>query len=105
MKRGDVVLVAEGKPRPAVIVQADAIPTPGEILICPLTTELIDAPIYRLPVEPHKSNGLKAMSQLMVDKVGPARRGRIDRVIGQLSATDLAGLDAALLTLLDLTGD
>lgn len=103
--RGDVVLVAEGKPRPAVIVQADTLLTPVEILICPLTTVLIDAPIYRLPVDPHDSNGLKALSHLMVDKVGPARHERIAKVIGHLAAMDLARLDSALLTIFDLAGD
>lgn len=104
MKRGDVVLAAGGKPRPAVIVQADRLPTPVEVLICPLTSFLVDAPIYRLPVEPEKMNGLKAPSQLMIDKLGPARRDRIGAVIGRLAPADLAKLDASLLVVLDLAG-
>lgn len=96
LKRGDVVRVAEGKPRPAVIVQSDQLATPDRILICPLTSELVEAPLYRPTVMPDGENNLTAMSQLMVDQIGPARRARIDGVIGRLSADDLARLTNAL---------
>ena len=102
LKRGDVVRVAEGKPRPAVIIQSDRLTTPERILICPLTSELTDAPLYRLTVLPDDGNRLVAPSQLMVDQVGPARRTRIDGVVGHLSADDLARLGAALALVLDI---
>lgn len=104
MKRGDVVIIAESKPRPAVVVQSDFVATPLETLICPLTTFLVDAPIYRLPVEPDDLNGLKTVSQIMIDKVGAARNQRIGAVIGRLSAADMARLDLALIVMLDLMG-
>ena len=105
MKRGDVVIVAEGKPRPAVVVQSDTLPTPVEVLICPITSTLVDAPIYRLQVEPNAANGLKVASQVMIDKVAPARLDRIGAVIGRLNPDELAKLDAALLALLDIGKD
>ena len=74
MKRGDVVIIADGKPRPAVIVQDDRFATPVDVLLCPLTTTLIDAPLYRIPVAVTPSNGLKVSSQLMVDKVSSVSR-------------------------------
>ena len=102
MRRGDIVRVAEGKPRPAVVIQADYLPTPVEILICPLTTVVRDAPLYRLTVDASVENGLATTSQLMVDKIGPARRDRIDGVVGRLSEPDLSRLGEALTLMLDI---
>jgi mRNA interferase MazF len=102
LKRGDIVSVAAGKPRPSVVVQADDIVTPHEILLCPLTTHLLDAPMYRVQIEPDAGNRLKFVSQIMVDKVGPAPRNRVGGVIGRLAPVDLTNLDASLLIVLDL---
>jgi mRNA interferase MazF len=48
MSRGDVVIVAAsgdyGKPRPAVIVQSDAVPgSHASVVICPMTSETAEA--------------------------------------------------------------
>lgn len=102
LKRGDVVRVAEGKPRPAVVVQSDLVPTPEQLLLCPFTTTLLDASLYRLPIDPSTSNGLRVTSQLMVDQVAPSRRSRIDGVIGRLTAEDMDRLDSALRFILSL---
>lgn len=102
LRRGDVVLVAEGKPRPAVIIQSDVVPTPEQILICPFTTTLIDAPLYRLSVLPEPGTGLKKASQLMVDQAGTARRTKLNGVIGRLSDDDLDQLSDALRFVLHL---
>ena len=53
MKRGDVVTVAPsgnyGKPRPAVIVQTDALPAKhGSVVVCQMTSECSDAPDFRV---------------------------------------------------------
>ncbi len=104
MKRGDVVVIATGKPRPAVVVQTDSVPTPYDVLLCPFTTHLLDAPIYRLQIEPDANNGLRIASQIMVDKVGPVPRDRIGKIIGRLSQADLTRLATALLVVLDLVG-
>lgn len=93
---------AADKPRPAVIVQADALETPEDVLLCPFTTTLIDAPLYRVQVEPDAANGLQARSQLMADKIGPASRHRIDGIIGRLGQSDMDRLGTALRLMLDL---
>ena len=87
--RGAVVVVAlsgdYGKPRPAVVVQSDLFnETHGSISVVPATTTLIDAPLFRLTVQPSAFNGLGAQSQLMIDKVTAVRRDRISRTIGSL---------------------
>ena len=98
------MLFAKGKPRPGLIVQTDEIKTPVEIIICPFTTTLIDAPLYRPMVRPSADNGLTAQSQLMADKIGPTPRSSLGNVIGRLSDEDLLRLEIALVTILDLHG-
>ncbi|MBA4748606.1 MAG: type II toxin-antitoxin system PemK/MazF family toxin [Sphingopyxis sp.] len=97
MKRGDIVIIAAGKPRPAVVARADNVPTAREILLCPFTSYLLDAPIYRLHVEPDGINGLQVASQIMVDKVGPVPRDKIAEIVGTLADADMARLNTALI--------
>jgi mRNA interferase MazF len=101
MRRGDVVTVAVAgdyrKPRPAVIVQSDAFPkTHASVVVCQMTSELSDAPDFRITIDPSKTNGLRAQSQVMADKPVTIRRERIGRIIGRLSAEDVRRLNIAL---------
>jgi len=101
MKRGDVIVVAAsgdyGKPRPAVIVQTDAFPAEhASVVVCQMTSELVDAPDFRVTIEPRPGNGLRAKSQVMADKPVTIRRERIGQRIGRLDATDIARLNVAL---------
>ncbi|MGP0061154.1 MAG: type II toxin-antitoxin system PemK/MazF family toxin [Beijerinckiaceae bacterium] len=101
MRRGDVVIVAAsgdyGKPRPAVIVQTDAFPAShASVIICQMTSELADAPDFRVTIEPGPESGLRARSQVMADKPVTIRRERIGSVIGHLSGEDLTRINVAL---------
>src|SRR5215472_6472111 len=98
MRRGDLVIVAApgdyGKPRPAVIVQSNAIPeSHGSVVICPMTSGLVEAD-FRITIEPGPETGLRV--QVMADKPVTIRRERIGRRIGQLRAPDIARLNVAL---------
>jgi mRNA interferase MazF len=101
MKRGEVVIVAAtgdyGKPRPAVIVQTDAFPEAhGSVVICQMTSEIVDAPDFRVTVDPNEVNGLRVRSQIMADKPVTVRRQRIGQSIGHLDETDIGRLNIAL---------
>ena len=107
MRRGDVVVVAAsgdyGKPRPAVVVQTNALPeTHASIVVCQLTSEVVDAPDFRVTIEPSARNGLKAQSQIMADKPVTVRRARIGRSIGRLEDGDLSRLNVALAFIMGL---
>jgi mRNA interferase MazF len=100
MSRGDLVIVAApgdyGKPRPAVIVQSDAIPeSHASVVICQMTSELADAD-FRVTIEPGPETGLRARSQVMADKPVTIRRERIGQRVGRLGASDMARLNVAL---------
>ncbi len=107
MRRGDLVTVAAtgdyGKPRPAVVVQTDAFPdNHALVVVCQLTSELADAPDFRVTIDPTPENGLRFTSQVMADKPVTIRRERIGRKIGRLGSQDMARLNAALAFVLGL---
>jgi mRNA interferase MazF len=107
MQRGDVVTVAAvgdyGKLGPAVIVQTDAFPQEhASVVICQLTSEVVDAPDFRVTVEPRPENGLRLKSQVMADKPVTVRRERIGKKIGRLGDEDMAKLGVALAFVLGL---
>jgi mRNA interferase MazF len=109
MKRGEIWTVAggpgyAGKPRPAVIVQDDAFGATASVTLCPFTTQLVDAPLLRLAVEPSASNSLRQPSHLMVDKVTTVSRGKLETRIGHLADEDLVRLNRAVLVFLGLAG-
>src|SRR5450631_3276988 len=101
MRRGDLVTVAAsgdyGKPRPAVIIQTDAFPeNHASVVVCQLTSELVDAPDFRITIEPEPENGLRLKSQVMTDKPVTLRRERIGKKIGRLGSQDMARLGITL---------
>jgi mRNA interferase MazF len=101
MRRGDVVTVAAageyGKPRPAVIVQTNALPAShASVVVCQMTSDLADAPDFRVRIEPSAENGLRLRSQVMAEKPVIIRRERIGRRIGRLGGEDVVQLNAAL---------
>ena len=101
MRRGDLVTVAAsgdyGKPRPAVIVQTDAFPARhASVVVCQLTSDLVDAPDFRVTIEPKPENGLRLASQVMADKPVTISRDRVGQKIGRLGNQDVARLGIAL---------
>ncbi|ABD90294.1 transcriptional modulator of MazE/toxin, MazF [Rhodopseudomonas palustris BisB18] len=85
-----------GKPRPAVVVQADAFADIPSLAVLPLTTELRDVPALRIPIEPDPSNSLMQTSQVMVDKITAVALRRVSRRIGRLSDAEMTAVNRAL---------
>ena len=88
MKRGDLVTIAFpgdfGKPRPALVIQADQFDQTGTLTVLLLSSTLLDAPLIRPTIEPTPANGLRKRSQVMVDKAMSVRRDKVDATIGRL---------------------
>jgi mRNA interferase MazF len=93
MRRGDVVVIAPpgeyGKPRPAVVVQTDGLSNFETVSMALITTTLREVPETRPAIEPSSGNGLRARSEVMVDKTQPIKQSRIGPVIGRLSDRDM----------------
>lgn len=108
MERGEIWTTTgkdcAGKPRPAVIVQDSRFDATDSVTVCPLTTHETEAPIFRLRIDPNERNGLRAQSQLMVDKITTVSKAKIGRLIGRLDNEDLLSLDRAMVVFLGLAG-
>lgn len=106
MKRGDIVTVAAagdyGKPRPAVVIQSDWLATTDSVLVALMTSTLVDAPLFRLTVDPTPETGLERSSQVMVDKILAVPRAKCGRVIGRLDETRRIALDHMLSVIIGL---
>lgn len=107
MKRGEIWTVAggkdyAGKPRPAVILQDDRFDATDSITICAFTTDPTDAPLFRLPVEPSESNGLRAGCRMMVDKITTVPKLRIGAHVGRLADEDMVRLNRAVVVFLGI---
>ena len=96
MNRGDFVTIALqgdfGKPRPALVVQSDQFNAHATVTVLLVTSTLIDAPLFRVSVQPGEKNGLKKPSQIMVDKAMTVNREKIGKAFG--SASDEIMLEA-----------
>ncbi|CAN5160885.1 type II toxin-antitoxin system PemK/MazF family toxin [soil metagenome] len=101
MKRGDLITAAVqgdyGKPRPALIVQADLFnETHTSITVLPITSSIVDAPLFRLTIDPSRRNGLTRVSQVMVDKAITLPRAKIGKVIGKFGDDTMIRVNRAL---------
>lgn len=107
MRRGEVWTVSggaeyAGKPRPAVIIQDNHFDATASITLCAFTSDLTEAPLIRLVIEPSPSNGLKARSRLMVDKITTVPKSKLGERVGLLDPADIVRLNQAILVFLGL---
>jgi mRNA interferase MazF len=106
VKRGDFVVIALqgdfGKPRPALVVQADSFEALATVTVLPVTSTLVDAPLMRLTVEPDAHNGLAKPSQVMADKVMTVRRDKVGPVFGSASDELMLAVSRALTVFLGI---
>ena len=106
MKRGDVGIVAApgdyGKPRPAVIVQSDRLSAVDSVIVCLISSDIAEAPLRRVSVQPNIQNGLRLPSQIMVDKLVALPSRRIGARIGALDASTMSALNSRLALVLGL---
>ena len=72
MRRGDFVTIAMqgdfGKPRPALVIQANQFDEHATVSVLAVTSTLVTAPLLRITVQPDAGNGLQKPSQVMVDR-------------------------------------
>ena len=109
MKRGEIWSVSGAagygsKPRPALILQSDALEGTKSVVTCGLTTLIIDAVPFRPLIDPTPANGLNTRSSVMVEKLIAIPREKAGERIGQLSAEDMALVEEAMLLVLGFAG-
>ena len=109
MRRNEIWTAAAGsgyagKPRPVVIIQDDRFDATDSVTVCAFTTDPIEAPFVRLPVEPDDINGLHERCSLMIDKVTTIPRAKLGERVGRLSDDDMVRLGRAVLVFFGLAG-
>ena len=107
MRRGDVWTASggkhyAGKPRPVLIIQNDLFDETASVTVCPMTTDTVDVPLLRIPLEPDSANGLSVPSRIMVDKVTTMPKAKLGERIGRVSDTDMVALSRGLFVFLGL---
>lgn len=100
LKRGDLVTVtlqgAYSKPRPALVIQSNLFAEHPSVTFLPVTSELVDAPLIRIPVQPSAKNGLQKLSQIVVDKTSTLPRTEISGSFGYLDDETMLAVTRAL---------
>lgn len=106
MTRGDLVTIAMqgdlGKPRPALVIQADQFDETAFVTVLPVSSTLIAAPLLRVTVHPNAVNGLQKLSQVMVDKTITVKRDKVGPVFGRIDADALVAVERCLAVFLGI---
>jgi mRNA interferase MazF len=100
MRRGDLVTITlqgdYGQPRPALIIQSDLFDEHPTVTILPVTSDLRDAPLFRLAIEPSPETGLQKPSQVMIDKAQTVKREKVGSIIGRIDEGTILAVNRAL---------
>lgn len=84
-------------------MQSDFVPASYRtVTILPLTSDLEAAPLFRITVEPSHGNGLRKISQVMVDKPMTQIREKLGPRVGRLDDDTLVRVNRALVLWLGL---
>lgn len=106
MMRGDLVTIAIqgdfGKPRPALVIQADLFDEHATVTVLLVSSTLVDAPLFRITVEPSAGNGLQKPSQVMVDKAMTVKRDKLGQAFGRLDADAMVEVERSLAVFLGI---
>ncbi|HEX5934887.1 MAG TPA: type II toxin-antitoxin system PemK/MazF family toxin [Pseudorhizobium sp.] len=106
MKRGDLVAIALsgdfGKPRPALVIQSDRFGQTATVTMLLLSATLVDAPLIRLTVQPSAENGLRKVSQVMIDKAMTVKREKLGDRFGRLDDATMLAVTRSLAVFLNV---
>lgn len=106
MTRGDLVTIAMagdfGKPRPALVIQANQFREHGSATVLPITSALVAAPLLRVTLQPNAENGLQKPSQVMVDKTVTVKRDKLGHAFGRIDADALVEVERCLAVFLGI---
>lgn len=104
--RGDFVTIAMqgdfGKPRPALVVQADPFDEHTTVTVLLVSSTLVNAPLFRITVQPSGENGLQKPSQVMVDKAMTVKRDKLGQAFGRIDADAMVEVERCLAVFLGI---
>lgn len=91
-----------GKPRPALVIQADQFDGHATVTVLPVTSTLVAAPLFRITVQPSTANGLRERSQVMVDKAMTVKRDKVGPAFGRIDEDTLVEVERCLAVFLGI---
>lgn len=104
--RGDLVTIAMqgdfGKPRPALVLQADQYDEHATVTILPVTSTQVAAPLFRITLQPTPENGLQKASQVMVDKTMTVKRDKVGPPFGRIDTSSMIEIERCLAVFLGI---
>ena len=104
--RGDFVTIAMqgdfGKPRPALVIQANQFGEHTTVTVLPVTSTLVAAPLLRITVQPNVENGLQKPSQVMLDKTMTVTRDKIGQALGRIDVDAMVEVERCLAVFLGI---
>lgn len=106
MTRGDLVTIAVqgdfGKPRPALVIQANQFSEHSSATVLPISSTLVAAPLLRVTVQPNTETGLQKPSQVMVDKAMTVKREKLGPAFGRIDGDALVEVERCLAVFLGI---
>ena len=104
--RGDFVTIVMqgdfGKPRPALVIQADQFGEHTTVTVLPVTSTIIAAPLLRITVQPSVKNGLQKPSQVMLDKAMTVKRDKLGQAFGRIDVDVMVEVERCLAVFLGI---
>ncbi|WP_375646327.1 type II toxin-antitoxin system PemK/MazF family toxin [Bartonella sp. TT29SHDZB] len=104
--RGSLVTIAMqgdfGKPRSALIIQANQSSEHTSVTVLPITSTLVAAPLLRITLQPDNKNGLQKPSQVMIDKIMTVRCEKVSPAFGFIHTDKIVEIERYLAVFLGI---
>lgn len=91
-----------GKPRPALVIQADLFNDHSSVTVLPITGTPLAAPLLRITLKPSAENGLQKPSQVMIDKPMAIKRDKVGATFGHIDADAMIEVERCLAVFLGI---
>jgi mRNA interferase MazF len=87
-----------------MIVQDDLFDATSSVIVAPMTSTLLDAPLMRIRISGGDGRlcGLDRDSDVMIDKLTTVRRSNVHTRMGRLTAEQLVEIERAMMAFLGL---
>lgn len=101
MRRGEIWIVGGGiyakKPRPALVIQDELFELSESVTVIPMTSQLNDAPLFRVRISATETTGIRSDSDVMIDKITTIKRNKVTDRVGRVSSSDLVSVERLIL--------
>ena len=109
INRGEIWSVAwtgsAGKPRPALVIQAEEYRLTETDILALITTTKSEASAVRLPVKADESNGLQEDSFICLDKLMAIPLANLGKCYGKVSDEVMREVSSRLIKILGIEGE